>query len=371
MNGDVRMTESKYDRIKLFLKEEALKPESRLKMPTVQELMRKFGASQSPVMRAIRDLENEGVVRCRRGSGMVSCGAAAEFETPMPENEYGKTAAVLFLRTDYFSESLWNMEHTLLAYARQLKQPVINYRMEEGTDLPATIDSVRRSRELRGIVMNSGPGAKSAVLIDYLNRLPIPVVMINSSNIYEEAGKNVTILSLDSAQAGRLCVEALARAGHTVIGYIRNEPECDLTRARLAGINAAAEEFGIRVYHFPATIKSWENSARAAAKITQLRLEEIRTLGVTALIYYSGNGALAGRRILQVAGWRIPEQISIISEDDGSMMEQVYPAGTIVAGDYLQPCCDALDIILGRQPSPGIRLYGYRLIERETIKKLR
>ena len=70
-------TFSKYDRIRSFLLEEALKPESRLKMPTVQELMRKFGASQSPVTRAIRDLEREGVVRCRRGSGMVSCSAAA------------------------------------------------------------------------------------------------------------------------------------------------------------------------------------------------------------------------------------------------------------------------------------------------------
>ena len=38
-------TFSKYDRIRSFLLEEALKPESRLKMPTVQELMRKFGAS--------------------------------------------------------------------------------------------------------------------------------------------------------------------------------------------------------------------------------------------------------------------------------------------------------------------------------------
>ena len=56
-------TFSKYDRIRSFLLEEALKPESRLKMPTVQELMRKFGASQSPVTRAIRDLER----RLRQG----------------------------------------------------------------------------------------------------------------------------------------------------------------------------------------------------------------------------------------------------------------------------------------------------------------
>jgi len=74
--------------------------------------------------------------------------------------------------------------------------------------------------------------------------------------------------------------------------------------------------------------------------------------------------------VLQLAGCRIPEDISIISEDDGSIMEQVYPAGTIVAGEYLQQCRDALDIILGKLPSPGTRLYPYRLIERETIQTI-
>ena len=237
-------TFSKYDRIRSFLLEEALKPESRLKMPTVQELMRKFGASQSPVTRAIRDLEREGVVRCRRGSGMVSCSAAAREES-FPEELAGSGKAVLYLRTDYFAESLWNMEHTILSYARQLKIPIINHRIERESNLIAIIESVGKARELAGIVMNSDPGAKSEELIGYLNRLPCPVVMINSSNLYENAAENVTILSLDSEEAGRLCIRALARAGHTKVGYIRNEPECDLTRLRFTGVTAEAEELGV------------------------------------------------------------------------------------------------------------------------------
>ena len=362
-------TASKYEQIKAFLLEEALKPESRLKMPTVQELMRKFGASQSPVSRAIRDLERDGVVRCRRGSGMVSCSVPVHEESFLKTaEESGKT--VLFLRTDYFAESLWNMEHTILSYARQSRISVINYQMGQDADIMAIIETVQASHSLSGIVMNSGPEVKSGEVIRYLSDLPFPVVMINSSNIYEDAGKNVTILSLDSAQAGRLCVEALARTGHKKIGYVRNEPECDLTRMRLTGISEAAEKTGIAVTCFPGTVKSWENSAQAAEKITRLHLDEIRSLGLTAMIYYSGMGALAGRRVLQLAGFRIPDDISVISEDDGSIMERLYPAGSIVTGEYLQQCRDALDIIIGNQPSPGIRLYGYQYIERESVKKL-
>ena len=218
--------------------------------------------------------------------------------------------------------------------------------------------------------MNSNPGMKSEELIRYLNHLPFPVVMINSSNLYENAAENVTILSLDSEQAGRLCIEALSRAGHRKVGYIRNEPESDLTRLRFRGINAAAEEMGISVTHFPATIKAWENSAQAAEKITRARLDEIRSLGLTALIYYSGMGALAGRRVLQLVGFRIPEDISVISEDDGSIMEQLYPAGSIVLGEYLAQCRDSLDIILGKIPSPGTKFYPYRYIERESVKTI-
>lgn len=362
--------ENKYDKIKSFLMEEALKPESRLKMPTVQELMRKFGASQSPVCRAIRDLEKEGVVRCRRGSGMVSCGAAAKMEENHPEREFGAGNTVLFLRIDYFAESLWNMEHTLLSYARQLKLSIINYRMDQSADVIAIIRYVMNLHTLRGIVMESGPETKSDEVIEFLNTLPFPVVLLNSSNIYESAGANVTTLCADSEQAGRLCVEALHRAGHTRIGYIRNEPECDLTRLRQQGINAAVGECGVTVINFPSTIKAWESSAAAAEKITAARLGEIRAERLTALIYFSGIGALAGRRVLHQAGIRVPDEISVISEDGGSLLALVCPAATVVASDYLQPCRDALDIILGKQPAPGIRRYPYTLIERESIRHL-
>ena len=126
----------------------------------------------------------------------------------------------------------------------------------------------------------------------------------------------------------------------------------------------------VTVINFPSTIKAWESSAAAAEKITAARLGEIRAERLTALIYFSGIGALAGRRVLHQAGIRVPDEISVISEDGGSLLALVCPAATVVASDYLQPCRDALDIILGKQPAPGIRRYPYTLIERESIRHL-
>ena len=80
----------KYDEIKAFLKAEALKPESRLRMPTIAELMRRFHASQSPVSRAVHDLEKEGVLYCRRGTGIVSRSGAAPFTVRPPAEEAGR-----------------------------------------------------------------------------------------------------------------------------------------------------------------------------------------------------------------------------------------------------------------------------------------
>ena len=78
----------KYDEIKAYLKEEALKPASRLRMPTIAELMRRFRASQSPVSRAVHDLEKEGILLCRRGTGIVSCAGSAPYEV-RPAREKG------------------------------------------------------------------------------------------------------------------------------------------------------------------------------------------------------------------------------------------------------------------------------------------
>lgn len=100
----------KYDEIKAFLKAEALKPESRVRMPTIAELMQRFRASQSPVSRAVHDLEREGVLYCRRGAGIVSRSGSAPF-TVKPPAEVKRRGEVAFFSIDYFANTIWEMEH--------------------------------------------------------------------------------------------------------------------------------------------------------------------------------------------------------------------------------------------------------------------
>lgn len=358
----------KYDKIKEFLRAEALKPESRYRMPTVQELKQLFGVSQAPVCRAIRDLVLEGVVKCRRGSGMVSCGAQPSRMSRVVKSGPAENGNVLLLYTDYFAESLWKMKHTIMTYSGFLKLNVIERAYEKNSDIPGIVKSILATADLRGIVLSSGSGRLPQEALDYLSSLAFPVVMVNSNFLYENCGGNVTILTLDSVEAGRLCIDALYTAGHRNFGYIRNEPEDDLTLLRKKTLLSESSKRGMKMTYFSSSIKPWEDTLVYSAEITKNKLEEIRASGMTALIYYSGFGALAGMRELMRAGVGIPEEISIITESDDRMLAIYYPACTAVVGEYLQPCRDALDIIVGKTPSPGVKRYGYRLIERETIK---
>lgn len=62
----------KYLKVKSYLEAVAVKPESAMRMPTVRELMNQFNVSLATVNRALSELENDGVIVRRQGSGIVA-----------------------------------------------------------------------------------------------------------------------------------------------------------------------------------------------------------------------------------------------------------------------------------------------------------
>ena len=64
----------KYLKVKSYLEAAAVKPESAMRMPTVRELMNQFNVSLATVNRALSELENDGVIVRRQGSGIVAAG---------------------------------------------------------------------------------------------------------------------------------------------------------------------------------------------------------------------------------------------------------------------------------------------------------
>lgn len=356
----------KYDEIKAFLKEEALKPSGRLRMPTIAELMRRFHASQSPVSRAVHDLEKEGILICRRGTGIVSCSGNSPYEVP-PEQKMDRHANVVFFCVDYFAGPVWQMEHTLNVYSRQLGFTARNYRLQRDSNLLALVRELSEMKDLRGVVLVSSADRLEESLLNALRELPCPAVILDSYFAYDELPDNVSLLLPDAVENGRLCVRCFQRKQHRKLGFIRAVPDGTIPQRMIAGAFEAAEEAGIELSLFSGPVKSWESSRDAGRKATLAALDEIRERELTGLIYIGASGAFAGRRVLWEQNIRVPEEISILAHGDDAMLADSTPAITATGTDFTAMSRDALDIIAGNLPRQPEKRYPAILNERESV----
>ena len=201
------------------------------------------------------------------------------------------------------------------------------------------------------------------------------VVIVDSMYFYANfLPDNVYVLSPDAVDCAEEIVELLVRNGHRRIGYIRNEPRTEYTdlfqKSLAAALKRANVEFGPdRI--FSSQIRSWENSLDAAVQLTRNSLDEIKALGLTALIYKSAGGALVSLRVLKQAGLRVPEEISVIGEGERSLYRYLSPQLTVSSPDYGKLGCAAVDIILGKlRPQNHNLFFPHTLIERESVRDL-
>lgn len=356
----------KYDEIKAFLKAEALKPESRLRMPTIAELMRRFHASQSPVSRAVHDLEKEGVLYCRRGTGIVSRSEAAPFTVRPPAEEAGR-GNVAFLCVDYFASTIWQMEHTLNAYARQLGFTARNYRLQRDSDRSGLLRDVARTENLRGVVLMSSADHLEDGVLEQLGALPCPAVILDSYFTYDELPDNVSLLLPDARANGQSCIRCFRDKGHRRIGFIRAVPDGTIPQQMIAGAQEAAAESGIELTLLSGAIKSWESSREASRKVTLDSLGEIRERELTGLIYIGSAGAFAGRRVLWEHGIRVPEEVGILAHGDDPILQDCTPALSSTRTDFTAMSRDALDILAGNLPRQRERRYPAVIVDRESI----
>ena len=110
----------KYEKIKEYLKEEALKPSAVRKMPTVRALSRQFSVATATVLRALQELEQENIICRRHGSGIVAvCPGSIDVNLKNTQCN-DDMRRVVYAAVDYPSENIWltnlMVEQTLQKY---------------------------------------------------------------------------------------------------------------------------------------------------------------------------------------------------------------------------------------------------------------
>ena len=106
-------------------------------------------------------------------------------------------------------------------------------------------------------------------------------------------------------------------------------------------------------------------------QVVRRNMAKIRENGITALVFATPSGALAGMRAIQETGLKIPDNISLIACRDCEYTELLFPALTVIDHDFTEMCRLSVDIIRGgNRPRDREIQLPMRLIKRESIRQL-
>lgn len=345
--------ETKHGELTAALREmlASMRPGDRL--PTQEELMRRFQVSDTTVLRSLDALKREGRIVRRQGSGtFVAETPAARTGTDdfgggvaaAPVHQQTGLVVVMTLPSDgpLFSDLLQAVESNLRRYDLA---PVLVVDVDPEA-------RVRRAREhwSRGGVLGA-IHVGSARLPDLGD---LPTILIGEADADHEHNQ----VSLDNAASGRLVGEYLWNLGHRRIAVARigtpGQPRTEgVDHLRVAGIRALWEQRG----------GVWRDDWQIAHPfLLRLGGEERRSVDVmrsylepafrcaeppTAIFAVHDEMATVAIRALETMGLRVPDDVSVVGFND---------SGTLAA--YFRPSLTTV-----RTPSPALGALAVHLFQ--------
>ncbi len=345
------MKESAANRIKEYMRNEALKPKSAFKMPSMRQLTKHFNVSMVTVTRAVKALEAEGVIVCRHGSGIVAARESLQNSNYTTPSGSGKNGCVVLAVIDYPSDTIWNRAYMIEQCAIQNGYRVISCKLHQDTKPVDIINFTEQQESCAGLILIPSIIQFSHDEVQSFGQLSMPVVFVHGMFEYVSLPRNVYMVGRDPDASGTLAAKCLYERGHRDIGLVRNEPMNEYTEIFIkAATNFLKQtEENAKLHYFSSIIRNWGNAKEEARRITGENIANIRLKNITALIYLSSDGAFAAQSILKSAGFRLPEDISVVAETDNWFCNYSDPTITAITPDHKAMCLRALEIITGTE----------------------
>lgn len=348
----------------LFIKERF---ETGRQLPTEFELMDNLEVSRNTIRKAILELEKDGIVSRKHGSGTFF----VSHKKAERENS-GLIGLGNFYFMDYiYPEIIRGIEDTLYESGYSLVLANCNQ------DYSRELSSIQRliDQGIKGLILEPSRNFlidKEHPIMKLLDSLKIPVVTTHWGN-NNTAFSTVTI---NDEQAGYQAIKYLIEKGHKKIGIIYKS-DVQAARFRYNGYCKALEEAGIELD--PNLIASYDDADEARDKNQgYLCTEELlykSNREVTALFYFNDNIALQGYEALREMNIKIPDDISVIGFDNFHNTHLVHPPLTTFEHPKYHLGKWAAKILIdeleeGKRIHPMELIFEPVIIERESVKDL-
>lgn len=277
------------------------------KLPTEQELCKKYGLSRQTVRMALKTLEEKGLIDKKRGSGSYITGRSPKSQ----ENEVG---ILIFNDQDYlYPAVIQDIQDTLTKNGFFTTVfPTHNQVCQEREILQKL-----QARPPRGLIVE---GCKSALpnpnldLYHALIKNGCPVVFLY--NYYPELPQCPYVKD-DNFSGSSLLVRHLAEQGHTRIGGIFKADDMQGPE-RYQGFLETMRDLGLPLSNAPVCWYDSRDLARLDAIDDGSFLNEIiRDLSsCTAIVCYNDFLAYHLANVLLQSGFQIPDDISLAAFDN-------------------------------------------------------
>lgn len=232
----------------------------------------------------------------------------------------------------------------------------------EGQEADESFNDLVQEGRVDGLLIASArPGHP---LLDALRRSRVPHVFVNRS--VEGSDRNVT---MDVARSSVTALDHLHSLGHRAVGHIAGPPGITPSDARRQAFLRRAGELGLTAAPVASGDFTEEGGEAAALELLRPASDDGRP-PVTALYTSSLAQAIGAMGAVRSIGLRIPEDISVVGNDDLPVAGHLNPPLTTVAMPLYELGSAAVDALVaaieGRQNGDVVVPTEPRLILRDS-----
>lgn len=285
------------------------------KISSESELMKEFNVSRHTVRQAIGDLVSSGWLYREQGSGTF-CADRTKLVNLQNVGDQKKIAIVTTYLSDYiFPSIIRGAESVLSAEGYQ----VSIFSTNNNHDIEKDVLEKILAQQFDGVIVEPTKSAYSNPNIIYylkLEHLSIPYIMINA--FYDEL-EPVSIV-MDDEKSGYLQTEHLIKLGHKeIIGCFKTDDIQGVKRMK--GFLKAHRKNNIVIN--PSHLITYNTDEKAVKPVHELeKLLSSNKHSITSIVCYNDELAMSYLELLRTKNIKVPEDISIVGNDD-SMLAQI------------------------------------------------
>lgn len=350
-----------YDDLRTRIESRALLPDD--KLPSESELISQYGVTRYTARKALEQLEADGLICKHQGKGCFVRTPPA----PMPYISNSRQILLIASRAEhfYFLKSINGIEQALQDTGYTLTIKLSNYNPE----VEASLLKEAFQNDYAGILLFPSDSAHihtNQFLYRYIEANRIPCIFMGNRIPFV----NIPSVINDDYSGGRIAAEYLIRHGHTSFVSIMNSEEYSGCM-RYAGFMEA-----LNYSSAPVTFESvlWFGHHEKESIFSPDRpqiLELARK--ATAFFCFNDSAAVNLYRLLTEAGYRVPDDISIIGFDDSYLCETNPVALTSIHQDPIHIGYTAAKNLLHLIDDPsfeGNMVFRPYLVERDSVRHM-